>query len=78
MFVDTYLDHASEWAFLDENESGTIGYLTGAIGARFLNVQILSCCSVTARMVWSPICGPESVDNTTTVGNSSAGCTHCT
>ncbi len=51
MFVDPYLDHASEWAFVAENESGIIGYLTGAVSARFLNVQILSCSSVAAKMV---------------------------
>ena len=57
MFVDPYLDHASEWAFVAENESGIIGYLTGAISTRFLNVQILCCCSVTAKMVANTLAG---------------------
>ncbi|HEX7389719.1 MAG TPA: hypothetical protein VF286_06380 [Acidiphilium sp.] len=51
LFVDPYLDYAGDWAFVAELDGRIIGYLTGAVEARFLRQQTFGCLRATQIVV---------------------------
>lgn len=51
IFIDPYLDHYPDWAFVAEQDGMVVGYLTAAIGLKYFAQQLASGCYALYRLI---------------------------
>jgi hypothetical protein len=59
IFIDPYVEHYPDWTFVAEHDGEVVGYLTAAIGMKYLIRQVVSGCAAVCRLLLGSFFGEE-------------------